>query len=67
MNIAYEDDELKPYIEPLRDMADSFRIGIVDKLTRQLFELCGVPASGSHATVVRTAVFLLSFFFRNSV
>ena len=27
MNIGYEDDELKPYIEPLPDLTDNARIG----------------------------------------
>lgn len=32
MNISYEDDELKPYIEPLPDINDPLRIGNVDFL-----------------------------------
>ena len=32
MNIGYEDDELKPYIEPHRDYNDPVRIG---KIVRQ--------------------------------
>ena len=27
MNIGHEDDELKPYIEPLPDLTDNARIG----------------------------------------
>ena len=29
MNIGYEDDELRPYIEPTRDYNDPIRIGNV--------------------------------------
>ncbi|XP_064602011.1 MAP/microtubule affinity-regulating kinase 3-like isoform X4 [Liolophura sinensis] len=29
MNIAFEDDELKPYIEPIQDFSDSLRIDIM--------------------------------------
>lgn len=29
MNIGYEDEELKPHIEPQRDIADPHRIGTV--------------------------------------
>ena len=29
MNMGYEDDDLKPYIEPIQDWADSKRIEIL--------------------------------------
>lgn len=32
MNIGYEDDELKPYIEPPRDLKDENRIAIIQQM-----------------------------------
>lgn len=32
MNIGYEDDELKPFVEPLPDINDPVRIGNVQHL-----------------------------------
>ena len=40
MNIGYEDDDLKPFIEPLPDINDPMRIGneVTTKDALQLFE-----------------------------
>ena len=32
MNIGYENDELKPYLEPMPDLNDKSRLGIVNIL-----------------------------------
>ena len=32
MNIGYENDELKPYLEPIPDLNDKSRLGIVNIL-----------------------------------
>lgn len=32
MNIGYEDDELKPYVEPAKDVKDENRIAIIQQM-----------------------------------
>jgi len=64
MNIGYEDDELKPYVEPLRDFADSFRIGTVDQITEQLLWWL---TRWSHDAIVRTAVYYFVYIYTISM
>lgn len=51
MNIGYEDDELKPYLEPETDFGDSKRIGIVLSCILQLLlmrpQLLTTPSLGA--------------------
>ena len=38
MNIGYENDELKPYLEPVPDLNDKSRLGILDTFLIFLYQ-----------------------------
>lgn len=56
MNIGYEDDELKPYAEPKKDLRDEHRISIIQQMGYNRSSIISSLEKGSfddlHATYI---------------